>query len=287
MSLDYLESSEASSRPIALYEFSYGNLVWMYNSSDRPITIGPNTYLPLASEDDGIKQTGEQQQDRLTITVATTAGFVSLFDGTPPGDPVNVRVRLTNLGLMPFPGALLSGAQQLAMDAPIAWVGLILSVKRIDPSKAEVLCETLAQTFEKNSLRLSWTRNCPYMLYDLATCGANKDSFGVACTAGTITGTTIFAEATVAYPDGDFANGFIEWTTEGGAFERRAVQQNTAGTITIIGLTDGLSADQAFIIYPGCDRTVSRCEARFFNLSNNGSAPAMPGISPFDGTLIY
>jgi uncharacterized phage protein (TIGR02218 family) len=281
----FLEQSDSAAAPITLYEFTVAQNAWYLNTSAKDIVLGGNTYVAQPCQDDGVKQTGEEQTDQITISIPFSHPVAQLFAGTPPSDPVNVTIRQTNLGACIYVGSLLNSEQMLAVNAPVVWVGFVLSVKRPTPARSEILCQTLAQTFEKNGLRLCWSRSCPYMLYDPSTCTQEPSSYGVNCTASSFGGNKVVTADLSAYPDGDFTNGYAEWLTSLNVFSRRGIESHAQGTLTLMGLTDGLVS--AFTVYPGCDRTVDRCNSRFSNLSNCGATPQLPGNSPFDSNLIY
>jgi hypothetical protein len=53
MTFDTLERSNLDGKPVALYEFTYGTKVWRYCAYEAAVTVGGETYLPLAIKDDG------------------------------------------------------------------------------------------------------------------------------------------------------------------------------------------------------------------------------------------
>jgi uncharacterized phage protein (TIGR02218 family) len=312
MTYDRLEESSYSSIPVVLFKFSRGAVagiggqVWRYTSADQDILMAENLGPPISFRDPevvtytaypishaGITLSGEPSTDQLVITLPWSAPVVSLFRGDPPSVPVAIEVSYTHFG---DPSAFDFAAGDPARR--LMWVGTISQVKRTDPGKAELTCNTIAQSFERNGLRLGWARNCPYSLYDPKTCKADKTLHSL---TGLITQLSFGFNVTVAefagFPDGAFKGGYIEWLAAVGEpsaflggeliYERRVIQGHSGPTVRILGTTEALSVGQSITGYRGCDKTITMCDDIFANIDNNGSCPYLPGISPFDGRLIF
>jgi uncharacterized phage protein (TIGR02218 family) len=169
----------------------------------------------------------------------------------------------------------------------LAWIGTVSQVKRTDPATAEVTCSTLAQSFESNGLRLSWGRICPYVLYDAATCKVDPATYAV---TGLITdkdGISIHVAEAAGFANGYFSGGYVEWTLATDTYERRPIQSHAGTVLTFLGVTDGLEIGDSVTFYPGCDRTIQTCHDKFSNSDNSGACPTLPGVSPFDGRLVF
>lgn len=271
MSYDFVESSNHSAAPAALYSFSIGSTEWLYTNVDEEIVVDGKTYVPLAISDSGQVQSGDIRNDDMTVTIPKSTPLVELFKGTPPSEGVWLTLRRQNQG---------------EPDAPVVWVGWISNVKIVSAGAAEVVCRMLTSTLDRNGLRLSWSRGCPHALYDTG-CRVNKDLHATDVEIESLTGTSLASADLEPLADGYLAGGFIEWELFDGVMERRAIESNADGALVLLGTTDGLEAGNIVTVYPGCDRTTSTCETKFNNLLNYGGFPHMPGKSPFDGDPVF
>ena len=303
---DFNERGDYSAQDVRLYRFTIGTVKpgyltkpddpqsgqkqWAYTGNDRDVTWNGTTYTALGISDDGLKQKGDATSDDFVITVPSSIPLVQMFRGTPPSLPVKAELRMLQMGGV-------GGA-----DAPLAWFGYVSSVKYKDEIASSVLCNTQAATLNRKGLRLAWERQCPHALYD-NQCRVNKVEWGIQATITELSNNWFamilpFAAQTA---DGGFAgisagghdvtldrflNGFVEWTTNLGYTERRAILTPYQGGFVLLGLTDGLAIGTNIRMYPGCARTPFDCK-KFDNIENYGGFAFLPGKSPFDGDPVW
>ena len=62
---------------------------------------------------------------------------------------------------------------------------------------------------------------------------------------------------------------------------------HNANAITVSAVPPGLAIGDAIYLYPGCDRTLNTCHAKFGNSANFGGFPFIPTKNPFGGSPIY
>jgi uncharacterized phage protein (TIGR02218 family) len=308
MTFDVLEESNYSSVPAKLYLFARGSQHWRYTDSDTDITIQerfagfyqylgqPRVYTAFPISDGGVSLSGEPTQDQLVITLPWDTPVVALFLATPPSTPVTIAVSATHVGdpsTLPF-----DPAPDLAVR--LLWVGTISQVRRTDPGKAEVTCSTVVHSLERNGLRLSWSRTCPYVLYDPKTCKVDRTLFSASGTVATLDAQTVTLAGIGVPTDDNYRGGFIEWVASAGdpstgildpaplpVYERRNVAEQTGASFRLLGTTQGLSVGFAVTVYRGCNRLVTTCNDVFANIDNCGASPQMPGVSPFDGNPVF
>ena len=60
-------------RPIGLLRLSRGNLLELYTTADREVTVGADTYLPLAITRSAIRDSVERQKSVVTLTLPVDA----------------------------------------------------------------------------------------------------------------------------------------------------------------------------------------------------------------------
>lgn len=282
MAFTSIENSLQDGRPIGLYEFTFGSVVWRYTSAELPVTALGEQWQPASISDQGVRQTGEVNNDALSIDAPQWIGPSQLFLSAAPSRDVRVRV-------------LEKHAQ--STDARVRYSGVITQVNYPSPIACSITCETLAATMRREGLRLAWQRSCPYALYDPVTCKVSKSAWEIDFFVTAVSGSTITVELSgpraagarsTAYLD----NGFIEWTHPLRGVETVAIDAHnysgTGDTHTLILLNDPgeLFAGVTGKAYRGCSFTPESCQS-FGNYDNYGGVPDLPSKSPFDGNPTF
>lgn len=272
MAYNQTEISVDSGQPIYLYEFKLNDNYWRYASCEDHITLDGQLWSAIGIFDNGIRQSGEAQSDSLNVDLPQSAIVVDLFRGTPPINSVYLTIRKFHRG---------------DTEAAVCYVGEVMQADIANPAKAVLTANTLSATFERNGLRLTWSRTCPFALYDDATCRVNTADFRVEAKIESVGDGTITAPQLARFGERYFAGGYIEWVDKLRGTERRAITSHDRDTIEIFGTVGGLTGGLIFYAFPGCNRTKEQCRQKFNNIDNFGGFPYMPGRSPFDGNPIY
>ena len=272
MSFVEYETSLQNGQPIRLYQFQRGPLRWGYTSADRAITHMGISFKSIEGgiSDDGIRQTNDAQADTLNLTVPAHLDIAQMYRVIAPAQTVTVTIFDLHYG---DTGYL------------VVWMGQVAGVRFKDQYTAQVQCQTLAATMERTGLRKTWSRSCPHTLYDDA-CQAPRSLHRVEGLIDRLDGASIGFALATAHPNGYYAGGYVEWTSQYG-LEQRGIEAHQGDLFTLYGGTFGLANGQAIAAYAGCDRTLSVCDTRFNNVINYGGCPHMPGKSPFDGTPVF
>lgn len=274
MTFSDLEASNQDAIPVSLYEFVIGTVSWRYASSDYPVDLSIDGVVrrfdaaPIS--DSGMTASGDPTSDEFTVSMPITE-FVQLFQNNPPSLTCYLIVRRKNRG---------------ATDAKIYWFGEVKGVKQTSGVMATVSGSALSASFQRKGLRLSYSRGCPYALYDLC-CTVDKSLFAKQAVVDTLGGTLFNLTAPVDEAEGYFNGGFFEWMRPEGFLERRMIEYLSGSLVGVLGTTDGMSVGLALTLYPGCARTTEDCEEKFDNLSNYGGIPHMPGKSPFGNDPVF
>lgn len=271
MPFNTLESSNYDAIPTVLYEFKLGETAtWRYANGSEDVTLDGEVFEATPISDSGIVQSGDVQNDDLTVTLPASAAFTRLFIGTPPSQPMFLTVRNMNRG---------------ALDAPVVWAGTVKNGKRTSLSEFQIICKTLVSSLNRLGARLSWMRGCPHALYD-RSCGVNKADYATLVQIQSLDGAG-FTAAVASLGDGYLAGGFLEFDLMPGVRDTRAIESHVQNRVDLLGASDGLAADMWVTVYPGCDRVTSTCESKFNNLPNYGGFPHLPSKSPFDGDPVF
>jgi uncharacterized phage protein (TIGR02218 family) len=273
MSFDSRESSLAGGAPVRLYEFRRGEWRWLYNSSDRDITIGTQIYRTLRGGiiDQGIRQSGESRQDDFVITAPADLEVAQLFRNGRPSAAIGIIVRDMHYG-----------------DAEVVarYTGEIANVRWPTLDSCRIVCRDIDADMERPGLIDTYSRTCTTTLYS-PWCTVDRNAYRIETTIQSLAGLTISSGAFAAYPDGWFAGGYIEWPIGQGEYDSRTIESHTGSDLVLLGGTFGLSAGQAIRAYPGCDFLAETCQAKFANLDNFRGVNAMDGKSPFDGEQVF
>lgn len=271
MTYDLNERSNYGGTPTTLYEFSLASTVWRYCAGQNNVVLGGVTYRTMAIKHEGFSSSGNADTDDLAINLDDTAEVVQLYIGTPPSEPVSVKIRTIHRG---------------DTDAPVVWAGLVKSAKQVSRVETVLTCNSLLSTLKRNGLRLSWGRGCPHALYD-RSCRVDPDDFSTTVQITSIVGNLIGASAMGALDEGYLSGGYLSFVGPHGATERRAIESHGTVDMRLLGPADGLSVGQWITVYPGCNRVTSTCQTKFNNLANYGGFPHLPTKSPFDGDPIF
>lgn len=281
MAFDDFETSNASGRPVALYEFQYGNSYWRYCTADEDQIVGldenddPATWTAQAISDEGVTQGGSDQND-LQILVQSNHPVALLFRNNQPSGKVWLRVRRWHIG-------------DPDDETPLIWSGTVVNAVLVDKATVQMSCRSLGGSYDRQGLRLAWGRMCPHVLYGIG-CNNNgsndKADHAYAHEVATLDGSS-FTVVTFAEPtEGSFTAGFMEWTRADGSLDRRGIENQNGNNFLVLGSTDGLEVGTAITLYPGCPRNTTGC-LLFDNLANYGGIPHLPGKSPFDGSPVF
>lgn len=261
------ESALASAQPVWLFDFVRGEtLYYRYTDADRAITVNDATYTPLAISLDNLTV---GSGDNLDVTLPADNIIARLFRGVPPSQPVRVRIYRAHVD-----------DQGMAVSWRAIWLGRISDVKREATDRVKLITASVASDFTRNGLRLTFGRGCQNALYD-HHCRVNPEAYAVTgIVIDALDGATITVTLPAGIEEGWFSGGFMAWPSDG-VTERRGLKLHEGNQIGVFGGTQGLSAGMAITLYPGCDRTIAVCDAKFANHLNYGGQPHMPGMSPF------
>lgn len=271
MTYDTFERSNYAGVPVTLYEFRLGDsAVWRYSSGTESVTLSGNVYEAMPISNTSIVQSGDVQNDDVTITLPARTDVASLFIATPPSESIFVTLRNKHRG---------------DEDAPVVWAGTVKTGRRKSTIEFEVICRTLTSSLNRLGVRMGWGRGCQHALYD-RNCRVDKAAFATlvqvaAKTAGTLT------VPVSSFGDGYMAGGFVEFDLMAGVKDTRAIEYHVGSVIGLLTNTDGINVGDWITVRPGCDLTSGTCLAKFGNLSNYGGFNMMPTRSPFDGNPVF
>ena len=276
MTYEANEIGNATGQPVMLYEFQLGNTYYRYCTADEDQTVdgdeaGAN-WTALGVIDEGIQQGGNDRND-LVVRIASNAEVAGLFRaGRRPSGKLFLKVRRWHLG-------------DAADQAAIQWVGSVTNAILISRSETSLQCRSIAGSYDRQGLRLHWSRMCPHVLYGIG-CTLDKANHAYPHIIATVSGGGFTVDTYADPAEGTFTGGFLEYTRSDGSFERIGIKSHIGNDFQTLGPATGLEVAGAVTLFPGCNRTTTVCKL-FGNLANYGGFPHMPGKSPFDGTPVF
>lgn len=272
MTYDARERSSDQARPVELYEFRRGALVWRYTTADRDYTQDFQLYQRAAIRRSGIEQGSELNRSNLRLTVDAALDLLEQYRAGPTMDPVTLTLRQVHEG---------DG------QAVVIWTGRILSVAPWRNGQADLVLEPVYTALRRNGLRRMYQRQCPHVLYSGA-CGVNPAQFRVEGVVGGISGAEVTVGAAATFPVGWFDGGILEWEVAPATYERRFIIAHSGATLTLQTQPLGLQFGGAVRLLPGCDHSTTNCGQKFGNLPNYGGMPYLGGDkNPFGADPIY
>lgn len=273
MSFEAQDASLSAGRPLQLYLFRRGVLLWAYASGDRAVVWNSITFKHLAGgiSSDGARRTGEISADRLKVTAPADLEVAQLYRNMPPSSEIRLTIYDYQIG---------------TEQAVAAWDGLIEWVNWPALDRCEIVALPLTASLDVPGLRNTWDPNCGASLFD-RRCKVNRDLWRVELTIQSLTGTTISSAMAAGFANGHFAGGFIEWPVGGGEYDRRTIEHHQGSVLTLMGGTAGLSLAQTLRVYPGCDRTAATCHYKYSNLDNMRADPNMMAKNIFNGNPVF
>lgn len=272
MSYSTFEISEQDGKPVAIYEFQYGNTFWRYNTGVTDLLgLAGEDWLAHVITDEGVTQGGSDQND-LQITVQKDNPVAALFRNTQPSGKVWLKVRRYHLG-------------DPDSETPLLWAGTVVNATLTDPATVQMACRSLGGTYDRNGLRLGWDRLCPHPLYGPG-CFVDKSLHAYPAVIATKTNNGFTCEEYEDPVEGSFVGGFMEWARTDLSLDRRGIEHQEGNDFRVLGTTDGLEVGTEVTLYPGCARNTASCKL-FSNLPNYGGFPHLPGKSPFDGSPVF
>lgn len=254
-------------RPIELYRFNQGGVITTLTSSDKEVTYLAEVYEPTSMARSNLDQKAELSKSALEVRLPIGLAVAR--------DWMNATSEAT-VGLTVF--------QQSDLGTNVIWKGRLAGVK---PGVADITLnfESVFTSLRRPGLRARFTRTCRHNLYG-PRCGLDKDDFAEVREATAMSGLVVTIPTAAGDPAGDYFTGMLEYN---GTFRFITVHSGASLTLSraLPDLSTALlSAPVNVTLYPGCDRSHTRCIARFSNLVRQGAFRFIPIRNPFDGSSI-
>lgn len=270
MTYDAIERSADLGRPVEIFTFARGEILWRFTSANEDVSEGGNTYTTAVIRRGPVEQGTEISRNNMRLTVPRDFPIAALYQIAPPSEVVTMTLRQFHFG---------DG------EAIVLWTGRIVSVSFMN-TEAEIILEPIYTSLRRNGLRRAYQRQCPHVLYGPA-CKVNATAYRVSAVVDSVSGLNVTSPTFDAQPDGYWEGGYIEWQIATGTFERRFIYGHVGAQLELDMVTLDLAVGQTVFVYPGCDHSITTCRDKFSNVLNYGGMPYIPVKNPFGSDPVY
>lgn len=259
-------------QPVELYRFTRQTLHWRYTSAETAISVGGETFEPLAISRGKIVESVERRKRELSITLPVDAPVCANWAVHSPGDTVAVTILAGHRG---------------DDEVAVQWVGRVLQPRFTDTA-CELLCQPGAGSLRPHGLQLRWQRGCPLALYSqgLGLCGLHPGDFAEPAALDSVAGAVVSAAAWAALPAGRLAGGYVQWTAADGLVQRRTITLHAGAQLHLDYSVPALLPGDTVTAYHGCAHDYADCAAKG-NGDNYGGCAHLPTKDPFAGHPIW
>jgi hypothetical protein len=271
---DVREIGWLTRKPVGLFRFARGGVVWGYTNADRGQVLDGVSYVPAAIKRSSIKAGAERRKSVITVTVPRDLPVVANWRPIMPRDPVTLTILVRHDG---------------DDDAVVDWMGRVVA-PRFNGATVDLTCDPGIGRARIAGLSRCWQRNCGLALYSQGPgmCNVERAAHAVPASPLQLDAITLKAPEFATLPTGRLAGGFIEYSRAAdGVAEYRTVMGHAGDTITLdYPLTDAPAA-LVLTAYPGCRQNWDDCSGYFENGDNYGGDPNLPQRNPHNGQPVW
>lgn len=248
-----------------------GGYVARYTSAETDLTVGGNVFKgqDIFITRNKVRTMIGVEVDTLDLEISAQRSH--LLNGTPwlqalrAGAMDGATVKLERLFTPSF------GSDQMATF--VEFLGKVADME-IGRTGARVRVNSWLDVLNIQMPRNMFQAGCLNTLYDGA-CALSKAAYAV---NGTVTGgNTSSITTNLTQADDYFSLGTITFTSGVNNGVTRSIKKHASGALSFaLPLVSAPVAGDTFTAYPGCDKTMSTCSAKFNNLNNLRGFPFVP-----------
>jgi uncharacterized phage protein (TIGR02218 family) len=256
-------------RPLELYRFVQDGDVNTFTSADIDVVYAAETYSAIPIGRSNLDSKSDLSKANLEVSI----------------DINNIIAR----SWMQFDSELSLGLtlfQQTDLGTNVIWKGRLAGIRPQGSADIKFIFESIFTSLRRPGLRARFQRTCRHVLYRRG-CGLDKADFAEVREATAVAGLVVTIPTAAGDPAGDYFTGMLE-APDG---TLRFVTAHSGASLTlsrpIASLNTALAGGPVNVtLYPGCDRSHTRCKNRFNNLVAQGGFRFIPIRNPFDGSSI-
>jgi len=266
------ETAKDTGKPFELYEFTYGNTVYRYNTTASEIEAEGKWYSPAPISREAFSLTGDARRSQLVINVSSNFKIAQFLKAGTPASPILVTIKKKHIR-----------SSVADSDIITEWIGRIIFAEWLH-SGVKLYCESYYTSIQGNANTRYYNYLCTHTLFG-ESCKVNRESYKITALVDTVNGTNIVSSAFASKPDKYFTGGYLLFDeTSTGLQHTRYISAHTGDTITLTNQIPELAAGMYVTAYPGCDHTHATCKNKFNNVLNFGGFPWIPTRNPFTST---
>jgi len=277
MSYELREVTRRGGSPVTLLAIEYAGTAVYWTSGDRATTVGGDLYTPQPITVNDLVQGAESGRTELEIAIPLSSVVAQFV--LQPGSLLRGEVRVFVL------------TEHREEDDP--WVGFGGVVSQIRSADAgadtlTLLVERMDGALRRQVPRIAVSQRCQNQLGD-HLCRVDLESFAFTSTITAINvqdGRRITVDGVLA-AEGSDGTRFIGGVLWKGAVVAGYIQYRGSGDeVVLLDPNPALAISDAVKLYPGCDRLITTCLARYDNVENfTGLMPlGNPERSYMEGT---
>lgn len=289
--------------------------LFLHTNYEQPITLAgdplrlpflPNlgtastVYSTTTVQHDGLRYDEEANAGDLSLTLSRDHPVSQMYAYDVPSSQVWVTV-----AVLDTPAAL----------PLVVWSGRIRSAD-FDEQMCKLVCTPIQTVLNRNALTKRYPRSCGHQLYDLSTCGVNRDSVQDGywkyredgfVSARSADGFVLTVPAAANRPSGFFVDGTLVINgqyrqlsgsnvahfprpvelTSSTALEvlrslnggiRRSIEGHSGAELSLLTALPpaGVEVGMRVTVFKGCNRSLDMCETDFNNVPRYGGYPFIP-----------
>jgi uncharacterized phage protein (TIGR02218 family) len=261
MTFDARERSQFGGKPIELFRFSIGSLVYFYTSADQAQTYLGDTYTTEPISRGAMSGAGgESEAGQLEVRVLRSNPIAAFFVPYSPE---------LEMGLTIF--------RQHRGDSEVKpwWTGTVASGV-FAGAECVLTCLPGFSALRRQCPRNNFSGPCVWELGS-AQCGVTLSSFSTVAPVASFAGSVISGSLFSTRPNGYFNGGYVERANG----ERRSIVNHVGPQLTLLSPFTGLAVNEPLTAFAGCDRTEATCATKFANLDNHLGWARVPTRNPF------
>jgi uncharacterized phage protein (TIGR02218 family) len=264
------ETSTEGGRPVEIYVFTTGGTIQRYTSAEDEVTVGVNTYEPVAIRRSDTADGPEEREHDFTFELPSSDEVAQLFAGVLTGDRTRVTVSRYHRGDTPTP------------EVVVIFDGYVQSARFTDDlAVCRITARSVISSLGRQAPARTFQAMCNHVLYTCRVDDTDSSFRASAVSATSQVGSLLTVSGLGAFAAGWFTGGYVEEIGTG--IRRLILNDDGAGGLTL--LVPFAVAPTTVNVFAGCDHTGATCQSKFDNLINFGGFPFVPTKNPFSTGL--
>lgn len=269
MSYEAYELSVESGRPVELYTFTVGAVIYRYTSAEDTVTYSAQDYLPRLI-------------DRTSPTLTSKEGGKRQLELTLPKDDVVSQRYISVLAATPLQIEIVRfHRDDTGPNGITVWRGRVVAAKF---EQQATVCRLYSVSSESALSRPIPGRKyqglCNHVLYD-GICQIDKDSWKYTGNVSAESGRTITVDGLSAKGASWAVGGTVEFGDE----EFRLIVGQSGDVLTLQMEFPFSLTGSDVSVFAGCNHSFAQCYLKFNNAVNFGGFPFVPTRNPFNTGL--